>query len=151
MFRRIEPQESFRIRHSKTNKYHKNNHYGQVHSERHQYDYHLGYSKHDDFDEQVLSPNKIEAPTFYGRRDPWIFDMWIRDMDRFFEWHKLFDDRKVRFAKMKLIDEAKIYWIDVEDCLEMRGKPPIIDWIKMKEKLQEKYLHQSYKNKLLDQ
>jgi hypothetical protein len=108
MFRRIELQESFRIRHSKTNKYHKNNHYGQVHSERHQYDYHLGYSKHNDFDELVLSPNKIEAPIFYGRHDPWIFDIWIRDMDRFFEWHNLSDNKKVRFAKMKLIDEAKI-------------------------------------------
>jgi len=30
-------------------------------------------------------------------------------MDRFFEWHNLSDNRKVRFAKMKLIDEAKIY------------------------------------------
>jgi len=72
-------------------------------------------------------------------------------MDRFFEWHNLSDNRKVRFAKMKLIDEAKIYWRDVEDCLEMRGKPPITDWIKMKQKLQEKYLPQSYRNKLLDQ
>jgi hypothetical protein len=52
---------------------------------------------------------------------------------------------------MKLIDEAKIYWRDVEDCLEMRGKPPITDWIKMKQKFQEKYLPQSYRNKLLDQ
>jgi len=72
-------------------------------------------------------------------------------MDRFFEWHNLSDNRKVRFAKIKLIDEAKIYWRDVEDCLEMRGKPPITDWIKMKQKLQEKYLPQSYRNKLLDQ
>jgi hypothetical protein len=61
------------------------------------------------------------------------------------------DNRKVRFAKMKLIDEAKIYWRDVEDCLEMRGKSPITDWIKMKQKLQEKYIPQSYRNKLLDQ
>jgi hypothetical protein len=52
---------------------------------------------------------------------------------------------------MKLIDEAKIYWRDVEDCLEMRGKSPITDWIKMKQKLQEKYIPQSYRNKLLDQ
>jgi hypothetical protein len=52
---------------------------------------------------------------------------------------------------MKLIDEAKIYWIDVGDCLETRGKLLITDWIKMKQKLQEKYLPQSYKNKLLDQ
>jgi hypothetical protein len=33
----------------------------------------------------------------------------------------------------------------------MRGKPPITDWIKMKQKLQEKYLPQSYRNKLLGQ
>jgi len=33
----------------------------------------------------------------------------------------------------------------------MRGKPLITDWIKMKKKLQEKYLPQSYRNKLLDQ
>jgi len=150
MLKRIEPQESVRIRHSKTNKYHKNNHYEQVHFERYQYDYHLGYSKHDDFNERVLSPNKIEAPTFDGHHDPWIFDMWIRDMDRFFEWHNLSDNRKDRFVKMKLIDEAKIYWRDIEYCLEMRGKPPITNWIKMKQKLQEKYIPQSYRNKLLD-
>jgi len=151
MLKRIEPQESVRIRHSKTNKYHKNNHYEQVHFERHQYDYHLGYSKHGDFDERVLSPNKIEAPTFDGHHDPWIFDMWIRDMDRFFEWHNFSDNRKDRFVKMKLIDEAKIYWRDIEYCLEMRGKPPITNWIKMKQKIQEKYIPQSYRNKLLDQ
>jgi hypothetical protein len=98
-----------------------------------------------------LSPNKIEAPTFDGRHGPWIFDMWIRDMDRFFKWHNLSDNRKDRFAKMKRIDEAKIYWRDIEYCLEMRGKPPITDWIKMKQKLQEKYIPQSYRNKLLNQ
>jgi hypothetical protein len=86
-----------------------------------------------------LSPNKIEAPTFDGRHDPWIFDMWIRDMDRFFEWYNLSDNRKVRFAEMKLIGEAKTYWREVKDCLEMRGKPPISDWIKIKQNLQEKY------------
>jgi hypothetical protein len=98
-----------------------------------------------------MSPNKIEAPTFDGRHDLWIFDMWIRNMNRFFECHNLSDNRKVRFAKMMLIGETKIYWRDVEDCLEMRGKPPITDWIKMKQNLQEKYLPQSYRNKLLDQ
>ena len=50
------------------------------------------------------------------------FVIWID-----FEWHNLSDNRKVRFAKMKLNDEAKVYWRDVEDCLEMRGKPPITD------------------------
>ena len=85
MFIRIKHQESFRIRHPKTNKYHKNNYYGQVHSKRHQYNYHLGYSKHDDLDERVMSPNKIEALTFDCHHDLWIFDIWICDMDQFFE------------------------------------------------------------------
>jgi len=98
-----------------------------------------------------LSHKKIEAPTFDGRHDPWIFDMWIHDIDRFFEWHNLSNNRKVRFAKMKLIGEARTYWSEVKDCLEMRGKLPITDGIKMKQNLQEKYLPQSYRNKLLDQ
>jgi len=87
-----------------------------------------------------LSHNKIEAPNFYGRHDPWIFDIWIRDMDRFFKWHNLSNNKKVRFAKMMLIGKAKSYWKDVENCLEMRGKPPITDWVKIKQNLQEKYL-----------
>jgi hypothetical protein len=39
-----------------------------------------------------------------------------------------------------LIGEAKIYWRDVNDCLEMRSKTLITDWIKMKQNLQKKYL-----------
>jgi hypothetical protein len=72
-------------------------------------------------------------------------------MDRFSEWHNLSNNKKVRFVKMMLIGKAKSYWRDVEYCLEMRGKPPITNWVKMKQNLQEKYLPQSYRNKLLDQ
>jgi hypothetical protein len=49
------------------------------------------------------------------------------------------------------IDEARLYWGDVGDCLERRVKPPITDLTKMKQKLQEKYIPWSYRNKLLDQ
>jgi hypothetical protein len=45
---------------------------------------------------------------------------------------------------------AQLYWGDV-DCLEMRGKPLITNWTKMKQELQEKYLPRFYRNKLLDQ
>jgi hypothetical protein len=55
MFRRIEPQESFQIRYPKTSKYHRNNHYRKIHPKRHQYNYHLGYSKHDNFDERAMT------------------------------------------------------------------------------------------------
>jgi len=32
-----------------------------------------------------MSPNKLEASTFDGRHNLWIFDMWIRYMDQFLE------------------------------------------------------------------
>jgi hypothetical protein len=28
---------------------------------------------------------KVEAPTFEGQLEPWIFDRWICDMDQFFD------------------------------------------------------------------
>ncbi|GFY95604.1 hypothetical protein Acr_10g0009890 [Actinidia rufa] len=51
----------------------------------------------------------VEAPTFDGRLDPKAFTDWIREMDHFFEWYNLSNDRKVRFAKMKLIGRAKLF------------------------------------------
>ncbi|GFS36117.1 hypothetical protein Acr_00g0044170 [Actinidia rufa] len=38
----------------------------------------------------------VEAPTFDGRLDPKVFIDWIREVDHFFEWYNLSDDRKVR-------------------------------------------------------
>ncbi|GFS42173.1 hypothetical protein Acr_00g0078340 [Actinidia rufa] len=48
----------------------------------------------------------VEAPTFDGRLDPKAFTNWIREMDHFFEWHNLSDDRKKRnlfYGKLTLL------------------------------------------------
>jgi hypothetical protein len=74
----------------------------------------------------------METLSFYGHHDLWIFYLWIRDIDQFFKWHNLFDNMKVRFAKMMFIDETKLYWRHVENCLKRRGKPPITDCTKIK-------------------
>ncbi|GFZ14592.1 hypothetical protein Acr_24g0007820 [Actinidia rufa] len=88
----------------------------------------------------------VEAPTFGGRLDPKAFTNWTREMDHFFEWYNLSDDRKVRFAKMKLISRAKLFW----QSTEQRRQPPVTDWVEMKEILREKYLPQSYQGDMLD-
>jgi len=97
-----------------------------------------------------MGPNKIKASIFYGRRDPWIFHRWINDMNNFFDWYNLYDNKRVMFAKIQLISEAQLYWKDVKDYLEMKGKSLITYCTKMKQKLQEMYLSRSYRNKLLD-
>ncbi|KAK8926104.1 hypothetical protein KSP39_PZI018936 [Platanthera zijinensis] len=71
---------------------------------------------------------RLDAPSFDGRLDPKAFCDWLLDMDHYFEWYDMSDVRCVRFAKMKLIGQAK-----------------------MKERLKEKYLPASYRDQLFEQ
>ncbi|GFY81098.1 hypothetical protein Acr_01g0009070 [Actinidia rufa] len=88
----------------------------------------------------------VETPTFDGRLDPKAFTDWILEMDHFFEWYNLSNDRKVRFAKMKLIGRVKLFW----QSTEQRRQPPVTNWVEMKEILKKKYLPQSYQGDMLD-
>lgn len=88
---------------------------------------------------------------FDGHFDQWVLTKWVRDMDHFFEWHNLSENKRVRFAKMKLNGSAQLFWDSVENLLLRKNEPPITDWEEMKLKLQEKYLPQSYRGNLLDQ
>ena len=71
-------------------------------------------------------------------------------MDQFFGWYNLSENRRVRFAKMKLSGIAQLYWESVEESLVKRGQHLITDWVEMKIKLEEKHLPHSYRGNLLD-
>lgn len=102
-------------------------------------------------EDKLMKQVKVEAPTFDGRLDPWVFTKWLKDMDRFFEWYQFFEERKCRFAKMKLTGSAQLYWESVENLLARRHEPPVVDWEEMKVRLKCKYLPLSYHSNLLDQ
>ena len=55
-----------------------------------------------------------EARTLDGLLDPKAFTDWVREMDQFFEWYKLSNDKKVRFAKLKLVGQDKLFWQSTE-------------------------------------
>jgi len=119
-----------------------------AHTKNRQYNRNQGHHNYDDSNEWVMRHIKVEASTFKGQLGPWIFDRWICDMDQFFGWYNLSENRRVRFTKMKLSGTTQLYWESVG--LVMRGQPPITDWVEMKTKLQEKYLPRSYRGNLLD-
>jgi len=52
---------------------------------------------------------KLEAPTFDGQLDPQIFLGWISDIDHHFDWYDMSDQRRIQFAKMKLMGQARQY------------------------------------------
>ena len=67
---------------------------------------------------------KVEAHTFDGVRNPQVYNDWVREMEHFFEWYELFEDRNVRFAKMKLVGRAKLHWDSVVNHLRKTCQPP---------------------------
>ncbi|KAK8951463.1 hypothetical protein KSP39_PZI004161 [Platanthera zijinensis] len=94
---------------------------------------------------------RLDAPTFDGRLEPKAFSDWLLDMDHYFDWYDMSDERCVRFAKMKLVGQAKVYWISVERALERDGYYSITRWDEMKHRLSEKYLPASYRDQLFEQ
>ena len=72
-------------------------------------------------------------------------------MDQFFCWYNLSENWRVRFPKIKLSEIAQLYWKSAEESLVKRGQPPIINWVEMKIKLEEKCLPRSYRGNLLGQ
>ena len=86
-----------------------------------------------------------------GRLDPNEYLDWKADMNHYFEWYDMSEEKKIRFIKMRLLGQAKLYWHNVERLAMHRRQEPISTWDEMKDKLHEKYLPTSYLQCILDQ
>ena len=94
---------------------------------------------------------KLEASTFDGKLDPKAYVDWEGEMDQFFKWYDMNEERKCRFTKLKLVHQARLLWGNVERSMRLRGDDPIVTWMGIKHKLRRKYLPMSYNQRLLDQ
>ena len=63
---------------------------------------------------------------FDGDLDPKVYVDWERAMDQFFEWYEMIEERKCRFAKLKLVHQARLYWKNVERFIRQRGDDPMV-------------------------
>ncbi|CAL2248283.1 unnamed protein product [Prunus armeniaca] len=116
-------------------------------AERH--NFHRGYEQ--DPDETVMRSVKVDTPNFDGELNPKALLDWLATMDCYFEWHDMSEARRVRFAKIKLVGQARLFWTNVETQLKGAGEEPIIHWGEIKERWKQKYLPLSYQQSLLDE
>jgi hypothetical protein len=94
---------------------------------------------------------KMDVPDFEGKINPTVFADWLASIEEYFEWYDMADDRRVRFAKMKLVGLAKIWWMGIEGDIRRLGQPPISNWQEMKARLREKYMPPNYHAKLCEE
>ena len=52
---------------------------------------------------------KLEALTFYGKLDLQVFLDWTSDMNHYFDSYDTSNERRIRFAKMKLVGQGRQY------------------------------------------
>ena len=57
-------------------------------------------------DDPVLRNVRVDAPSFDGTLDSIKFLDGLSEIEDYFEWHGLEDDRRVGLAKMKLLGQA---------------------------------------------
>ncbi|XP_062170468.1 uncharacterized protein LOC133876199 [Alnus glutinosa] len=94
---------------------------------------------------------RVDVPDYHGKFEPQLFQDWLTSLEDYFDWSGLSLDRQVRFAKMKLKGQARVWWNSVEERLHRLRQPPITDWDEMKIKLQEKFLPLDYEDSLFEE
>ena len=82
-----------------------------------------------------MSKEKIEAPIFDGFLDPWVFTDWLHQMEKFIDYYHWVENKKVRYARMKLIGRADL---DMNDALLRNYLPPtyrssLLEWDRLKQ------------------
>ena len=69
---------------------------------------------------------------------------WINLLEEYFEYKDIRDLDRVKFAKAKLKDHAKIWWQEVQLEINRRGKENITRWDRMVDKLKKQFIHVDY-------
>ena len=73
---------------------------------------------------------------------------WLNEMGNFVEWKPMTEEKKMKFACMKLKGHAMIWWDHLQKEQVRNGKEKLRTWTKMEKRLREKFLPMDYSQTL---
>ena len=91
---------------------------------------------------------RVDIPMFKGGDDPKEFLNWESHLDSYFGWFDYSEERKLKFAELKLDRSAKTYWKSILKLCAYRFEDRITTWAEMKGRLRTKYVSENFKSNL---
>ena len=91
----------------------------------------------------------IEVVPYDGKLDTNAMLDWILDMEKFFEYENTLDNKKVNILATRLKGHASLWWEHLQIDRQRRGKEKIRTWLKMVNKVKNKFLPPDYQVSLL--
>ena len=91
------------------------------------------------------------APSFDGSLDPNKILNWLIEIEDYFEYHQLEDDRRVGLARMKLEGQARNFWRNQERLFRRQFRDQSITWAEMIRRLRDQYISLSHQQQMMDE
>ena len=97
------------------------------------------------------SKPRLELSNYDGRLSTEALLDWISELDKYFEYEEINEDKRVRFAVTKLKGHATLWWDSVQAERRRLNKPLIKKWDRMVAKMKGKFLPKDYQISLYRQ
>ena len=78
---------------------------------------------------------KVDLSNFSGKLDVEAFLDWVKNVESFFEYMEMVEDKKVKMVALKLKSGASVWWDQIQV-----GKAPIRSWPRMLKMMIKRFL-----------
>ena len=94
----------------------------------------------------LLSNNKPkhELSNYDGSLSTKVLLDWLSELNKYFDYEDISEDKKVKFAATRLKGHASLWWESVQAERKRLNKQPIQKWTRMEAKLKGKFLPKEY-------
>jgi hypothetical protein len=87
---------------------------------------------------------KMDIPVYEGNLDAEELLDWIRDLDTYFDYEDVKEDKKVKHVVTRLKGHATLWWDELQADRHCKGKQKIKSWDRMIANMKAKFIPRDY-------